>query len=278
MSDPGGTPHNILEPAQRPGILHRLRNYFLTGLVVAAPITITVMLIAWFVDLVDAWFTPMIPPQYRPEQVLDVTIPGLGLVIAVVLLTLLGALTANLFGRTIVSYGERLVGRMPLVRNIYRALKQIFETVLSQSQHSFRDVALIEYPRRGIYSLVFVTTRTMGEIQARADEEIVSVFLPTTPNPTSGYLLFVPRRDMVLLDMSVEDAAKLIISAGLVSPEFDATAFDGRRFHVRGRMALESTPGEGETTPGGGETTPGEGETKPDEGKRAEEEGARRPR
>lgn len=247
MSDPESPSPQLIEPALRPGPLHRLRNYFLTGLVVAAPVTITVVLIRWFVDLVDAWFTPMIPDRYRPEQYLDVTIPGLGVLMAVVLLTLLGALTANLFGRTIVGYGERLVGRMPLVRNIYGALKQIFETVVTQSQQSFKDVALIEYPRRGLYSIAFVTTIAKGEIQERADEEIVSVFLPTTPNPTSGFLLFVPRRDLILLDMSVEDAAKMVISAGLVAPRFDAESFDGRRFHVRGRMALEAGDDGGDT-------------------------------
>lgn len=223
----------LLEPKPRTGFFSRLRNYFLTGLVVAAPITITAFLIMWFVDFVDAWFTPMIPAQYRPEQFLDVTIPGVGVILAVVLLTLLGALTANLFGRTLVSYGERLVGRMPLVRNIYGALKQIFETVLSQSQHSFREVALIEYPRRGVYSIAFVTTGAKGEIQERADEEMVSVFLPTTPNPTSGFLLFVPRRDVITLDMSVEDAAKMVISAGLVAPEFDMETADRPKYHVR---------------------------------------------
>jgi uncharacterized membrane protein len=227
------------ERRTRIGILSRLRNYFLTGLVVAAPVTITVMLIMWFVDFVDAWFTPMIPPQYRPEQYLDVTIPGVGVVLAVVLLTLLGALTANLFGRTLVSYGERLVGRMPLVRNIYGALKQIFETVLSQSQNSFREVALIEYPRRGVYSIAFVTTAAKGEIQARADEEMVSVFLPTTPNPTSGFLLFVPRKDVIALKMSVEDAAKMVISAGLVAPAYDP-AQGGEPYHVHTEAELEA--------------------------------------
>ena len=225
-------PH-LIEPKQRVGILSRLRTYFLTGLVVAAPVTITVVLVMWFVDFVDAWFTPMIPDRYQPERYLDFTVPGLGLIIAVVLLTILGALTANLLGRTLVNYGERLVGRMPLVRNIYSALKQIFETVLSQSQQSFREVALIEYPRRGVYSIAFVTTAAKGEVQARADEEMVSVFLPTTPNPTSGFLLFVPRRDVITLEMSVEDAAKLVISAGLVAPEFDMETSKLPKYHVR---------------------------------------------
>lgn len=232
---------DLPETPDRPsrlGILSRLRNYFLTGLVVAAPVTITVLLIMWFVDFVDAWFTPMIPARYRPEQYLDVTIPGVGVLLAVLLLTLLGALTANLFGRTLVSYGERLVGRMPLVRNIYGALKQIFETVLSQSQNSFREVALIEYPRRGVYSIAFVTTAAKGEIQARADAEMVSVFLPTTPNPTSGFLLFVPRSDVIPLKMSVEDAAKMVISAGLVAPEYRPED-GGEPYHVHTEAEVE---------------------------------------
>jgi uncharacterized membrane protein len=135
-------------------------------------------------------------------------------------LTLLGALTANFFGRQLLVWGERLVDRMPVVRSIYGALKQIFETVISQSNTSFREAALIEYPRRGLYALVFITTSTKGEVLEKAptDDDLVSVFLPTTPNPTSGFLLFVPRKDIYPLEMSIEDAAKLIISAGLVSP------------------------------------------------------------
>lgn len=210
-------------PRHRSRARLRLRNYFLTGIVVAAPISITIYLTWSFVHWVDGWIKPLIPDVYNPDNYLPFSVPGVGLLVAILALTLLGFLTANLVGRTIVTYGEVLLDRMPLVRNLYRALKQIFQTALSESSRSFKQVGLIEYPRRELWSLVFVSTDAKGEIKARFaedGEEVVSVFLPTTPNPTSGYLLFVPRQDLMLLDMSVEDAAKLVISAGLVSPEY----------------------------------------------------------
>lgn len=225
MSDPQNekspsSDAQILRPASKSGFFIRIRTYFLTGLVVAAPIGITIYLTRWFIEAVDNWFLPLIPDRYQPEQYIPFSIPGLGVVIALVALTLLGALTANFFGRQLLNWGERIVDRMPVVRSIYGALKQIFETVASQSNTSFREAALIEYPRRGLYALVFITTKTTGEVLEKAPTEdgLVSVFLPTTPNPTSGFLLFVPRADIIPLEMSVEEAAKLIISAGLVEP------------------------------------------------------------
>lgn len=203
----------------RVGVFARLRTYFLTGLVVAAPIGITVYLTWWFVALFDVWLKPLMPAIYNPDTYLPFSVPGVGLVFALITLTFLGALTANLFGRTIVAYGEQMFNRMPVVRNVYRALKQIFETALSQSNSSFQEVGLIEYPRKGLYAIVFVSTRTTGEIPAKSGQpDMMSVFLPTTPNPTSGYLLFVPTSEVIILDMSVEEGAKLVISAGLVSP------------------------------------------------------------
>jgi len=214
----GPEPHLIL-PGKRPSFMTRIRNYFLTGMVVAAPIGLTIWITRWFIDLIDFWFTPLLPRQYHPDAYLPFDIPGVGLVIAFVVLTLLGALTANIFGRTVLNFGERIVARMPVIRSIYGALKQIFETVISQSNASFREVGLIEYPRKGIYCIVFITTQTSGEIVHRAGQDLVSVFLPTTPNPTSGFLLFVPKEDVHVLDMTVEEGAKLIISAGLVEPK-----------------------------------------------------------
>lgn len=213
----GTEPHLIL-PARRIGFMTRIRNYFLTGIVVAAPIGLTIWITRWFIDLIDTWFTPLIPNRYQPDNYLPFDIPGLGLLIAFVLLTLLGALTANIFGRAVLNFGERLVARMPVVRSIYGALKQIFETVISQSNASFREVGLIEYPRKGIYCIVFITTQTKGELVDKTGHELISVFLPTTPNPTSGFLLFVPRADVQVLDMTIEEGAKMIISAGLVEP------------------------------------------------------------
>ena len=212
----------------RLGFGSRMRNYFLTGLVVAAPISITIFLTWSFIEWVDAWVKPYIPSIYNPDNYLPFSVPGVGLIFSIIALTILGFLTANFVGRSFVSYGEVLVGRMPLVRNLYNALKQIFETVLSQKGQTFTKAAVIEYPRRGIWALAFVATETKGEVAHRIDERYdsengyVSVFLPTTPNPTSGFLLFVPAADVITLDMSVEDAAKLVISAGLVTPGFIA--------------------------------------------------------
>ncbi|MEL6752338.1 MAG: DUF502 domain-containing protein [Pseudomonadota bacterium] len=201
----------------------RLRNYFFTGLVICAPLAITAYLTWTLVQWVDSWVTPYVPRIYNPETYLPFSVPGFGLVVALFLITLVGFLTANLIGRSIVNYGEYLLSRMPVVRNLYSALKQIFETVFRENSDSFQSVAIIEYPRPGLWALAFVATDTLGEVQARLDEpagQTVSVFLPTTPNPTSGFLLFVPKTDVEVLDMSVEEAAKLIISAGLVAPEF----------------------------------------------------------
>lgn len=204
----------------------RIRNYFLTGLVIAAPISITLFITWSFIQWVDDTVKPYIPHIYNPDNYLPFSVPGVGLIFSLVILTILGFITANFVGRSFLSYGEVMVGRMPLVRNIYNALKQIFETVLSQKGKTFTKAAVIEYPRRGLWALSFVATETVGEVSHRltdrtgADDGFISVFLPTTPNPTSGFLLFVPRDDVVMLDMSVEDAAKLVISAGLVTPDF----------------------------------------------------------
>ena len=202
----------------------RLRNYFLTGLIIVGPVGITLYAIWWFINLIDAWVKPWVPQVYLPETYLPFTVPGVGLIFSIAMLIVVGALTANLFGRTIVSYGEIIVGRMPVVRGVYRALKQIFETVLSQSNNTFQQVGLLEYPRRGLYAIVFVSTPARGEIDDKVlkGEPVLSVFLPTTPNPTSGYLLFVAEKDVTFLDMTVEEGAKLVISAGLVVPPYQA--------------------------------------------------------
>lgn len=217
-------PETDLLPKPRNSVWARLRNYFLTGVVFAAPLTIT-FLITWsFVRWVDAWVKPFIPARYNPDTYLSFPLPGIGLIVALVGLTILGFLTANIFGRTLLSFGEQMLNRMPLVRNLYKALKQIFETALSERGRSFQQAGLIEYPRRGIWSIVFISTQAKGEVAHRLshdDDDFISVFLPTTPNPTSGFLLYLPSRDVKLLDMSVEDAAKLVISAGLINPDFN---------------------------------------------------------
>ncbi len=211
----------------RIGTITRFRNYFLTGLIICAPLAITVYItwsiVQWFDDAVK----PYVPEVYNPDTYLPFTLPGFGLLVAIFVITLIGFFAANYIGRTLVAYGEVMLGRMPFVRNIYSGLKQIFQTVLSDKSDSFKKVGLIEYPRKGLYALVFIATDTDGEVGERLKgrgDEAISVFLPTTPNPTSGFLLFVPKRDAIILDMSVEDAAKLVISAGLVSPEYQKRA------------------------------------------------------
>ena len=195
----------------------KLRTYFLTGLVVFAPISITVYLIWAAIDGIDDLVRRILPPAYNPETYLPFSIPGLGVVIAIVFLTMLGALAANFLGRSLIGLGERVVNRMPIVRGIYTTLKQIIETVTARNARTFREVVLVEYPRPGLWAIAFVASPTKGEVGEKVAPDSVSVFLPTTPNPTSGFLLFVPRKDCVFLDMGVEEAVKYVISAGLVS-------------------------------------------------------------
>src|SRR6476659_675921 len=204
------------------GFWSRARNYFLTGLVVAGPVAITAWLVWSFVTWVDGFVRPFIPPAYRPETYLPWPLPGTGLIIAVVGLTLLGFLTANLVGRTLVGWGEGLLNRMPIVRPIYRTAKQIFETLFSKSGSSFRKVALVEFPAKGMWSIVFISQPPTSDISTRLpveDGDYVSVFLACTPNPTTGFFFYVQRKDLIEIDISVENAMTLLISAGMVQPE-----------------------------------------------------------
>lgn len=199
----------------------RLINYFLTGLVIAGPVGITLYIAWWIIGVIDDFVKPLIPNRYNPDSYLGFHVPGFGLAVAVVAIMLLGFLTANLVGRTLVQFGEKILSRLPMISTLYKAIKQLFETVVTQSAQSFRQVGLIQYPRDGLWAIVLVSTEAKGEVAEKVHgEEILSCFLPTTPNPTSGYLLFVPRSEITILDMSTEDAAKMIISAGLVSPEY----------------------------------------------------------
>lgn len=207
---------------KRTGGVGRLRNYFLTGLIICAPVGITIYLVWSLIGWVDSWIIPYIPDAYNPDTYLPFSLPGFGLLVALFSITIVGFLTANYIGRTIWSFGEDILGRMPVVRNLYSGLKQIFQTVLSDKSSSFQEVGLIEYPRKGLWAIVFIATDARGEVGQRFKNknlDTVAVFLPTTPNPTSGFLLFVPKEDVTILDMKVEDAAKLVISAGLVTPD-----------------------------------------------------------
>ncbi len=210
-----------------------LRTNFLAGLVVIAPIGLTLWLIWTVVGWVDSVVWPFVPNAYHPEQLINrimgrsfaddnwitVNVRGIGVVIFLVFTMLVGWMGKGLIGRSFLRWGEGLVGRMPVVRSIYNGVKQIAETVFAQTETSFDRACLIEYPRRGIWAIGFISTSTKGELLEKSGEaEMTSVFLPTTPNPTSGFLLFFPNKDIRPLDMSVEDAAKLVISAGLVYP------------------------------------------------------------
>jgi uncharacterized membrane protein len=212
-----------LKPA--PGLMSRIRTYFLTGLVVAGPVAVTLWLIWWFVTWVDGLVRPFIPKMYRPETYLPIQIPGLGLIIVFLALTLLGFLTANLIGRKLVDLGEGLLSRMPIVRPIYRTAKQIFQTLFSKSGSTFRKVGLVEFPSPGMWSLVFLTQSPTNEISNHLPAvEHVSAFMPCTPNPTTGFFFYVPRRDVIDLDITVEQAMTLLMSAGIVQPGSDPQA------------------------------------------------------
>lgn len=222
----GGTP-NILGPEPDQTAHHtspagRLRNYFLTGLIVAGPVAITLYLTWSFINWVDDVVRPFIPITYRPETYLPIKIPGTGLIIAFFALTLLGFLTANLVGRTLIELGERVLERMPIVRPIYKSLKQIFETLFSKSGSSFRKVGLVEFPAPGMWSLVFLSQPPSSDIAARLPEaDHVSAFMPCTPNPTTGFFFYVPRGEIIELDITVESAMTLLMSAGMVQPNGD---------------------------------------------------------
>ena len=198
--------------------VQRMRAYLMTGILVVAPISITLYLAWIFIGFVDDRVTPLIPAKYNPETYLPFALPGLGLLVLMIALIVIGAATAGFFGRLWTRVSEQILGRMPVIRNVYSAVKQILETVLAQQSNAFREAVLVEYPRRGIWAIAFITGRTEGEVQNVTEEECINIFLPTTPNPTSGFLLFVPKKDLIRLSMSVEEAIKMVISGGIVTP------------------------------------------------------------
>jgi uncharacterized membrane protein len=217
-------------PKKGPSLFQRTRNNFLTGLVVVGPVSLTIWVVWAVIRFIDARVVPLVPDIYNPSTYIGIDIAGYGVVIFFLFTAGVGALTKGLFGRQLVRLGETILSRMPIVRSIYNGVKQIIETLLSQSGSNFQKACLVQYPRPGIWAIAFISTSTTGEIDEKTDRgDMYSVFLPTTPNPTSGFLLFVPKKDVVVLDMTVEDAAKLIISAGLVVPPTAAEIAAGRK-------------------------------------------------
>jgi len=212
---PSGTPAAI---PLRPALFARRRAYFFAGVLVTAPIAITIYLAWSVVSWIDESVLPFIPAQYNPETYLPFSLPGIGLVVLLVFMTAIGAVTAGMVGRMVVGYGERILSRMPVIRSVYSATKQIFETMLAKKSTAFREVVLVEFPRPGMWSIGFITGVTEGEVQELTDEEVLNVYIPTTPNPTSGYLCFVARSEVYPLSMSVEEGIKMVVSGGLVIP------------------------------------------------------------
>jgi len=200
--------------------LSALRRYLIAGLLVWLPLGVTVIVIRLLVQTMDQTLL-LLPAKYHPDTLLGMHIPGLGVVLSIAVVLTTGIVVANLFGRQMVAAWESLLSRIPLVRSIYSGVKQVVETVFTSGGQSFRKVLLIQYPRQGLWTLAFQTGTTVGEVQAKTGEEVVTVFVPTTPNPTSGFILMVPRKDVVELDMSVDEGLKMIISLGMVTPKWN---------------------------------------------------------
>ena len=199
--------------------MSRIRSWFFTGILVITPLILTIYVVWAFITFVDNLVVPMVPYYYRPSTYLPFPIPGLGLIIVFIFTTFVGILATGLFGRTLIRLWENILSRMPVVRSVYSAIKQILETVMATQSDAFRQAVLVEYPRKDIWAIGFVTGSTKGEVGENVNKKMVNVFMPTTPNPTSGFLLFFPEKDLIFLKMSVEDALKLVVSGGMVIPK-----------------------------------------------------------
>jgi len=198
-------------------MMSALRRYIMAGLLVWLPLGVTILVIKMLVDVMDRSML-LVPAHLRPDQLLGVHIPGLGVILSVLVVLITGIIVANLFGRKLVEGWESLLARIPLVRSIYSAVKQIAETMFSSSGQSFRKVLLVEYPRKGLWTLAFQTGTVTGEAQCKTGREVINIYVPTTPNPTSGFFIMVPKEDVVELEMSVDEGLRMIISMGSVVP------------------------------------------------------------
>lgn len=240
MNSESSAQHPTPVPAPKMGLMGRLRAYFIAGILITAPISLTIYLGWAFITYVDSKVTPLFPAQYNPETYLPYGVPGLGVVALVVGLTLIGAVTAGFMGRFFQRLWDASMERVPVLSGIYKALKQVFETVLAQQSNAFREAVLVEYPRRGMWVIAFITGKTEGEVQNLTEQEVLNLFVPTTPNPTSGFLVFVPKEDIVPLSMSVEDAMKMVISGGILTPPDTRTAAEKAKRKVQSTEFLET--------------------------------------
>lgn len=244
--DTHNTSKETSEDGKRGGFVRMLRNRLFTGMIVALPIATTFWLITTFVNFVDDFVLTPIPKKYMeiPWVNFSVSIPGLGLIIAILGLIILGSLASNFIGTSVIKSAERLLARVPVVSNVYNFLKQIVTAVAQQSDRSFKEVCLIEYPRPGLWAVAFVTADLQGAPYHTLGEGYVCVFVPTTPNPTSGFLLFVKRDDIQILDMTPEEGAKMIISGGMVSSNEESEPTEPRRLKApkKGKTSKKKTP------------------------------------
>ena len=215
MSEPTHHP-----PHRRPGLLSGLRASFLTGIVVIAPIGLTFYLLWTVMGWIDGVVLPLVPVRWRPEHYIGINLRGVGVIFFFVFTVLIGWIAKGMIGRSLLGWGESLVNQTPVVRTVYGGVKQIAETVFAQQEKSFEKACMVEFPRRGIWRIAFIVTPAKGELtrMATPGQEILTAFVPSTPNPTTGFLIYVPREDVIELDMPIEDAVKIIISAGLVTP------------------------------------------------------------
>ena len=198
-------------------MMARLRRYFVAGLLVWLPLLATYLLLSFSIRLIDRSLL-LLPPKFRPEQLIGFEIPGLGVILTLILLLLTGLVVANFFGRKLISAWESLLSRIPLVNTVYSAVKQITASLFADASQSFREVVLVEYPRKGLWALAFVTGETPKKIKQVTGVDLINIYVPTTPNPTSGVYIMAPRSDVKRLEIPVEVGLKMILSAGVVNP------------------------------------------------------------
>lgn len=237
-----GRARSVTSPVMPKTGFGRLRAYLVTGIIVTAPFAITIYLALLIIDFVDDNVKPMIPERYNPDTYLPFAVPGLGLIIVVLFLVFVGWMARGLVGRLMLRYSERIMAQMPVLRSVYTAAKQIFETVMSQQSSAFRQVVLVQYPHKGVWVLGFITGDPGPEVQSHTDDEVIGVMVPTTPNPTSGYLLYYPVQDVVYLSMSVEEAMKIIISMGIVGADADKNGLVDVAPPVGGPIGVPDAP------------------------------------
>lgn len=238
-------PSDPLEPPRKQSLFAWLRARFFAGMIIAAPIAITFWVLQFLITFIDDRVKPLLPPILKPETYTNYAIPGVGVLVTVVALTVLGAVATNLIGRSLINSSDRLLSGIPIVRNVYSAFKQLFEVLGNNQTASFDSVVLVEYPRRGSWCIGFVASGAKGEVKARLSEGHIGVFVPTTPNPTSGFLVYVQRAEVKELDMTVEEGAKLILSAGLVVPEAKTNESGELPFDAKSLPASETEAQEG---------------------------------